>query len=54
MTIFICTYILSYIITNKYCHYISSHIMRRTFPCIMKNTLSCIREIFVVIIHRLV
>ena len=44
--IFICYYISSYIITNKYCHYTSS--------CIMRNTLSCMIEMFVVIIYLLI
>ena len=41
---------------NKYyyCYCTSSCIMRNTFPCIMRNILSYIREINIVIIHRLV
>ena len=35
-------YTSSYIIKNKYCHY--------TLSCVMRNTLSCIREIFVLYI----
>ena len=43
MKIFICYYTSSYIITNKYYNY--------TSYCIMKNTLSCITKVFVLIIY---
>ena len=44
---------------NIYCHYMSSYIRRHkycyyTSSCIMRNTLSCIIKIFVVVVYSLI